>query len=280
MVELLLSHGADPGRQSLTYPPLFDTLHNRDYGTEMFRVLREKGADMTQKDRKGQCIFMSSIYFSSPEMVRYLVKENPTVRLSRGSFRPTERRHVNFVGNMRESELWFSKYQSKQELYNFESSHLFWCKLRARTVRQKEFDSFLHNLDNPEIWKLIMNDQWIHLPSETILHSLARNRTLSEKDQLSVAEHIARFFVNPFVLNDFGKKAIEYCENRLDFLFFLKKYEEWSPCREKTRWFGPIFEKRIIMFLCILKRIGCYQKDVRNMLVTYIARTEYLFASQ
>jgi hypothetical protein len=185
---------------------------------------------------------------------------------------------MDFVGNIREGRSWGANVKSPGNTEG--SSDETWCLMRARKdIDVNEITQTLNNSD-PEVWKHVINDLWIHFKDQTILHKAVRSPKLEKEGLLQVLHHIARRFVNPYVLDSDGKKAIEYCDAKQspEAYEFLSEYQKWSWCWQKTAWFGPLFVKRAITFMLCLRQMGYYSRDVRGLLLQQLARTEYLFA--
>ena len=278
MVDLLLSRGADIDGAGRYGPPIFDALCNREHGVAIIDLLNRRGANLTLKSESGQSLPGFAVANGSPSVIAALVPLIQTTELSRLVYTAYDESKWNFVGNIREGRPWGAK--SKSPGRHQGSSDEIWCLMRAR--KRVDVSDITQTLSssNPEVWKHVINDLWIHFEDQTILHKAVRSKELEKEGLLQVLHHIARRFVNPYVLDSDGKKAIEYCDAKKspEAYKFLSEYQKWSWCWQKTAWFGPLFKKRAITLMLCLKQMGYYSRDVRGLLLQQLARTEYLFA--
>ncbi len=82
---------------------------------------------------------------------------------------------------------------------------------------------------------------------------------------------------SPFFTDIRKKLPIEVAANE-EIRLVLMEYMQWKPKREIQLWFGPSFQKRVWTLLLLLKRlqprIGWVPRDIRNLLVQYVAKME------
>ena len=278
MVDLFLSRGADIDGAGGNSPPIFYAAFNRENGAAVVNLMSSRGANLTLKGHGGSSLPDWVTGNGSPSVIAALVPLIQTTELSTLPYDADERRKWNFVGNIREGRSWGADSFSPGIAAG--SSDEIWCMMRARKdIGVNEITQTLNN-SNPEVWKHVINDLWIHFKDQTILHKAVRSKELEKEGLLQVLHHIARRFVNPYVLDSDGKKAIEYCDAKEspEAYKFLSEYQAWSWCWQKTAWFGPLFVKRALTFMLCLRQMGYYSRDVRGLLLQQLARTEYLFA--
>ena len=278
MVDLLLSRGAGIDGVGANGPPIFDAVLNREHGVAIIDLLNSRGANLTLKSTDGDLLPSFSVVNGSSSVIAALVPLIQTTELSTKVYRVNGNTKWNFVGNIREGRSWGANSKSPGNTEG--SSDEIWCMMRARKdVDVNVITQTLSN-SNPEVWEHVINDLWIHFNDQTILHKTVRSNELEKEGLLQVLHHIARRFVNPYVLDADGKKAIEYCDAKKspEAYKFLSEYQAWSWGWQKTAWFGPLFKQRAITLMLCLRQMGYYSRDVRGLLLQQLARTEYLFA--
>ena len=279
MVRLLIANGADVQKGASSVSPLNSAILNTKYSVEIVALLFDVTTDK-------EFVLNNAIRSGTPDLVRYLLERMPDTDLSTAYFDPSSSaRSQFFVENIRIARPWGAdaRFPLASVLQSKTPSDAggTWCALRAKKNLDAGMVSvMLTQTSDPQIWQRVVDDHWLRLGTDTILHVAARSEVLSVADQLRVIRYIARHWVNPFVLDADGKKAIEYCDARekSEVHAFLASYQSWSATREKTRWFGPMFEERALTLMLCLKQLGYYQRDIRHLLVMYVARTECLFA--
>jgi ankyrin repeat protein len=91
---------------------------------------------------------------------------------------------------------------------------------------------------------------------ETILHLAVRCQKLSQGDKIKVVQHIMSFFINPFVLDNDNKRAIDYCTKEESELYdLLAHYQQWKPEKKVMDWYGPYCRGRLRAFLLVEQRL-------------------------
>ncbi len=88
--------------------------------------------------------------------------------------------------------------------------------------------------------------------------------------------------INPFTPSAHGGlRAVDLLEQKSakkrnnTAIAMLKQYSVWRP--RNSHWFGPYFQMRAFAFLLCTKRLNCAVKDVRYLIVQYIALSERLY---
>ena len=278
VVRLLLSHGADVNGAGSISAPIFNAIGNRDHGAAIVALLIENGADLTLR-RKDMSLCRYAFSYGSPAVIATLVRLRPDLATIRLVLRPDEIRKWTFVGQVSEARPW--KYDSVTPANVSGPADDVWCAMRAKkNVVSSDIVGTLEQSADPDVWKIVLDDLWIHFGCETILHKAIKSDKLSIADRMTVLEDIGRVYVNPFALDEAGRMAMSYIDPKKEpeAFGFLAQYQAWSPCKEKTRWFGPLFKQRALTLLLCLRQIGFYQKDIKGLLVRYLARTEYVYA--
>jgi hypothetical protein len=87
------------------------------------------------------------------------------------------------------------------------------------------------------------------------------------------------FHINPLVLDNKNKKAIDYCrkeEKELGLL--LANYQIWRPEKKVMDWYGPFCRGRLQAFLLVEKRLQLgFPRDLKNLILLYVAEREYVW---
>jgi hypothetical protein len=87
------------------------------------------------------------------------------------------------------------------------------------------------------------------------------------------------FYMNPLVLDDNNKRAIEYCtkeEKELGKL--LANYQIWKPEKKVMDWYGPYCRQRLRAFVLVEKRLKLgLSRDLKNLILSYVAEREYVW---
>jgi hypothetical protein len=84
---------------------------------------------------------------------------------------------------------------------------------------------------------------------ETILHLAVKCTKLSPENKIKIVQHIMSFYINPLVLDNDNKRAIDYCtkeEKELGQL--LANYQNWKPDKKVMDWYGPYFDNDCMRF--------------------------------
>ena len=110
-----------------------------------------------------------------------------------------------------------------------------------------------------------------------MLHLLARPVKLSSDHKMKVFAALKKDFRNPLIPNFQNERAIDLTSDTV-LKAEMAKYMEWQPNRWAMHWFGPLFRERAFALLLVLKRYPrAYVKDIRHLLVKYVARAEHIY---
>ncbi len=158
---------------------------------------------------------------------------------------------------------------------------------RLRNGRRLHFDGSVKDVFN-QLSQSRQEDLWIWASREpcfqqhpttgdTVLHLLARTDNLSSDEKMKVFAALKKDFRNPLIPNFQNERAIDLTSDPV-LKAELAKYMEWQPNRWAMHWFGPLFRKRAFALLLVLKRYPrAYVKDIRHLLVKYLARAEHIY---
>ena len=144
----------------------------------------------------------------------------------------------------------------------------------------------LSECNGTRTWKLATSELFLRgsafngATGKTILHLAVQCKKLSLEQKLCVVEHIMSFKINPFVPDKQDKRAIDLCNKKTEkeLVTLLEKYQRWRPDRQVMQWYGPYCEKRLLAFAMVEKRLKIgMPRDLRNIVLRYIAETDYLW---
>jgi hypothetical protein len=157
-------------------------------------------------------------------------------------------------------------------------------------LRNGEFDVHeifrtLSGSDNLELWRYSVTELWQrsagsnHVTGETILHLAVKCTKLSVENKIRIVQHIASFFINPLVLDNDNKRAIDYCTKEEKELYhILANYQHWKPDKKVMDWYGPYCRGRLITLLLVEKRLKLgLPRGLRNLILSYVAEREYVW---
>jgi hypothetical protein len=87
------------------------------------------------------------------------------------------------------------------------------------------------------------------------------------------------FKINPLVLDNDNKRAIEYCTKEEKELHrMLAHYQQWKPKKKVMNWYGPYCRGRLRAFLLVEKRLKLgFPRDLRDLILSYVAEREYVW---
>jgi hypothetical protein len=157
-------------------------------------------------------------------------------------------------------------------------------------LRNGEFDitevfQALSGSDNLGLWCYSATELWQrsagsnHATGETILHLAVKCTKLSAEDKIRIVQHITSFFINPFVLDNDNKRAIDYCtKEEKELGHILANYQQWKPDTQVMDWYGPYCRGRLQAFLLVEKRLKLgFPRDLKNLILSYVAEREYVW---
>ncbi len=159
-----------------------------------------------------------------------------------------------------------------------------WAKLRygMQLLDGSAGDVFnvLSESNDPKLWILASSEpcfQQHPTTGDTVLHLLSRTDKLSTEQKMEVFAALKKDFRNPLIPNFQNKRAIDLTSDST-LKVELAKYMDWQPNRWVMKWYGPVFRKRAFALLLVLKRYPrAYVKDIRHLLVKYLAKVEHIY---
>lgn len=167
-----------------------------------------------------------------------------------------------------------------------------WARLRngqPLSFEQSSYDRFfakdvfkaLEESSSVTLWILASREPGFAqhpLTGDTIFHALCKSTKLRVDEKVEIFEELKRDFRNPLVQNFQSLRAIDLCQEPL-LKQKLASYMLFQPHRLCMNWYGPFFRSRVFCLLLVLKRFHISaNKDVRVLLIRYLARVEILYA--
>ncbi len=250
---------------------------NGAFGREMIPLLVNAGADVaaeTPGGRDALSFALQSGYAMAETLLQYLPQGSKPSRMVDSKNDP--------IGCMK------MQVQLGLEVDDFSrgwDSTVRWARLR--NGRRLHFDGSAGDVFN-QLSKSRKEDLWILASREpcfqqhpttgdTVLHLLARTANLSSDEKIDIFAALKKDFRNPLIPNFQNERAIDLTSDPV-LKAELAKYMEWQPNRWAMHWFGPLFRKRAFALLLVLKRYPrAYVKDIRHLLVKYLARAEHIY---
>ncbi len=167
------------------------------------------------------------------------------------------------------------------KFHNFEtgtSANCLWASLR--NGKNDDIFNVLSESNDPKLWILASSEPCFQQhpnTRDTVLHLLSRTKKLSFEQKIEVFAALKKDYRNPLIPNFQNKRAIDLT-NDTALKVELAKYMEWQPNRWVMKWYGPLFRERAFALLLVLKRYPrAYVKDVRHLLVKYLAKVEHIY---
>jgi hypothetical protein len=94
---------------------------------------------------------------------------------------------------------------------------------------------------------------------------------------MTVLSALKKDFRNPLIPNFRNERAIDLTNEPI-LKADLNTYMQFKPNRCVMKWFGPLFQERVVAFLLVLKRLKVnVYKDVRLLLIEYMSKEEYIY---
>jgi hypothetical protein len=148
-------------------------------------------------------------------------------------------------------------------------------KIFRRLKGSPDADSWI--TDSTELWQ--RGKGCDPMTDETILHLAVKCTKLSPESKIKVVNHILTFEINPYVPDNAGKRAIDYCKKEEKKLYdLLADYQTWKPEKKVMDWYGPYCRERMFAFLLVEKRLKLGMiRDIRHRILSYVAEREYLW---
>ncbi len=159
-----------------------------------------------------------------------------------------------------------------------------WAKLRKGMQlfdgSDDDIFSVLSESNDSKLWILASSEpcfQQHPKTGDTVFHLLSRTDHLSSKQKMEVFAALKKDYRNPLIPNFKNKRAIDLT-NDSALKVELAKYMDWQPNRWVMKWYGPLFRERSFALLLVLKRYPrAYVKDIRHLLVKYLAKVEHIY---
>ncbi len=280
LVSLLLQRGANANAADEDgWTCLHLACRNGAFGREIIPLLVEGGADVSAKSRSGRHVLhfaLQSGYAMAETLLQYLPEGSKPSRVVDSLADPIGGMKIQVQFGLKVDD--FSPGRSW-------SAKVDWARLR--NGRRLRLDGSVSDVFN-QVSKSTSVYLWIWASREpcfqqhpttgdTVVHLLARTDSLSSSEKMKVFAALKKDFRNPLIPNFRNERAIDLTSDPV-LKAELAKYMEWQPNRWVMHWFGPLFQKRAFALLLVLKRYPrVYIKDIRHLLVKYLARTEHIY---
>ncbi len=251
---------------------------NGAFGKDIIPLLIKAGVDVTAKAKDGSDA-LSVAVGKNYEITEFLLQHLPS-----GSKPTTQYGSVQDpMGSMT------MLVKLGLDVWNFPTRNsdakLKWAMLR--NGKKQLFDGSANDVFNvlsqwsePKLWILASREPCIQQhpnTGDTVLHLLSRTDKLSSKQRMEVLAALKNDFRNPLIPNFNNKRAIDLTSDPA-LKVELAKYMEWQPHRSVMHWYGPLFRERAFALLLVLKRYPrAYVKDIRLLLVKYLAKVEHIY---
>jgi ankyrin repeat protein len=260
---------------------------NRLFGEKIVPVMIQAGADMTLKDEDGRTPLMHAFGCGGGKMVRELAPFVPEGCMELKDRAPS-RNCPDPIGSMTEG----FQFGFNPEIWDFDSGvkdqdppALCWSMLRNGEFDITEIFQTLSESDNLDLWCYSATELWQrsagsnHVTGETILHLAVKCKKLSPEDKIEIVQHILSFKINPLVLDNDNKRAIDYCtKEEKELHHILANYQNWKPEKKVMDWYGPYCRQRLRAFLLVEKRLQLgFPRDLKNLILSYVAEREYVW---
>ncbi len=253
---------------------------NGAFGKDIIPLLIKAGVDVAAKTNHGDDALTYTLetnYDMAESLLRHLPKESKPAELLASDQDP--------IGNMA------MRIQLGCDVYSFADfvtgtdANILWAALRngeKQRFDKSEDDIFnvVSEINDPKLWILASNEpcfQQHPKTGDTVLHLLSRTDKLSSEQKMEVLAALKKDYRNPLIPNFQNKRAIDLTSDSA-LKVELAKYMDWQPNRWVMKWYGPVFRKRAFALLLVLKRYPrAYVKDVRHLLVKYLAKVEHIY---
>jgi ankyrin repeat protein len=290
MVQLLIDSKAVVNVQNSDgETPLMWAADNSLFGEKIIPILMQAGANVTLKDIDGSSAFIRAYKYSGGKMLKAFapfVPEGCNDLVKR--FRVPVDQCPDPIGSMTEGLR--IGYNPETDDFDYAITYMgaapsiCWAMLRNGEFDISKIFEALSESCNTDLWRYSVTELWQRgqaldaSTGETILH-LALNSVLWPEDKIEIVQHIMSFKINPLVLDNGNKRAIEYCmkeEKQLRQL--LAHYQQWKPKKKVMNWYGPYCRGRLRAFLLVEKRLKLgFPRDLKNLILSYVAEREYVW---
>jgi ankyrin repeat protein len=292
LVAILLEAGCDVnalGDDNRT--PLMYACGNEMFGEEIIPILIEAGADVSLKNGWGQSV-VNCAFGTGGKTLKALAPFVPE-GCTELKWRLPAYDGADPIGAYCEGRQFGWKPDSElgyfvERIHEADATADWcWALLRNESFGLDIVFGKLQQLEDIKKFKMIVtelcsrNAGFNPKSGETLLHAIVLNEKLSKEDQLEAARFVMSFYINPFVPNSDGKRAVDYCDTKeRELEALLLKYQRWRPDRRVMEWYGPYCKKRLVAFLLVEKRLRLgLNRDLKNLLLSHIAETEYVWVN-
>jgi hypothetical protein len=288
LVQLLIESEADVNAQNNDgHTPLMWAAQNLMFGEKIIPILMKAGADVTMKSEDGTTAVSHAYVEGGGKMLKVLDPFVPEGCTELQNRLPSEN-CPDPIGSMTEGlQFGCAPHNSYFNLFVKKEKPPAYCWLM---LRNGEFDiakifQTLFDSDDLDLWCYSTTELWQGglarnlATGETILHLAVKCKKLSPEDKIKVVQHIMSFYINPFVLDNDNKRAIDYCTKEEKELYhLLAHYQQWIPDKKVMDWYGPYCRQRLSTFLLVEKRLQLgIPRDLKNLILSYVAEREYVW---
>jgi ankyrin repeat protein len=289
MVQLLIDAKADVNAlNNGGQTALMAAINNRMFGEKVIPILIQNGADVTMKDNMGITAVRHAFLWGGGKTLKALapfVPEGCTGLKNGvpGKICPDP------IGAMTEGQQFGSAprgtYFSQRLMDLGYPPSYCWSLLRNGAFDISKVFQTLLDSDSLDLWRYSATELWQRgqaldaSTGETILHLAVKCSKLSPEDKIEIVQHIMSFCINPLVLDNDNKRAIDYCTKEEKQLHrILAHYQQWRPEKKVMDWYGPYCRQRLTAFLLVEKRLKLgFPRGLRNLISSYVAETEYVW---
>jgi ankyrin repeat protein len=288
LVQILVDSKADVNAQANNgATALMWAGQNRLFGEKIIPILMQTGADVTLKDEDGSSALGHAFSWGGGKMLKALAPFVPEGCTDLENQLPA-RKCSDPIGSMTEG----LQFGFNPETGDFGTAvkdqdppALCWSMLRNGEFDISQTFQTLSDSDNLDLWCYSATELWQrsagsnHVTGETILHLAVKCTKLSPEDKIKVVQHIMSFFINPLVLDNDNKRAIDYCtKEEKELQRILANYQQWKPEKKVMDWYGPYCRQRLRAFLLVEKRLQLgFPRDLKNLILSYVAEREYVW---
>jgi ankyrin repeat protein len=263
-------------------------VHNRFFGEKIIPILMHAGADVTLKNSgKVRGAAVTKTFGNGGKMLKALAPFVPEGSMRLRKSHPGDG-CPDPIGAMVEGlPFGFSPSSSNFGLRVTKGRSISYC---WSMLRNGEFDiakifAALSGSDAVDLWCISATELWQRgraldpSTGETILHLAVKCAKLSTENKIKVVQHIMSFQINPFVLDNDNKRAIDYCtEEGRELYDLLAYYQQWKPDKKVMDWYGPYCRGRLQAFLLVEKRLQLgFPRDLKNLILAFVAEREYVW---
>jgi hypothetical protein len=288
VVQLFIDDKANFNAQNnIGQTPLMLAAQNRMFGEKIIPILMQAGADVTLKSENGDVAVRHALWWGGGKLLKALSPFVPEGCVELKNQAPSKN-CPDPIGSMTEGlqfgcaphNSYFDQFVKKEFPPAF-----CWSMLRNGEFDISQTFQTLSESDNLELWRYSTTELWQrsagsnHATGETILHLAVKCTKLSVEDKIKIVQHIMSFYINPLVLDNDNKRAIEYCtKEEKELHCFLANYQNWKPDKKVMNWYGPYCRQRLRAFLLVEKRLKFgFPRDLRHLILSYVAEREYVW---